>query len=77
MNYQPPRKLPNKFALELHYVKKLTWLQRLQFAIGYNARLRVKLLVDKRSGEVRENVTLTTTKELVTRSLQPCDLPNL
>ena len=69
MNYAPQKKLPNRFALDLGFVRNPTWKERLQLLIGYNLKLDIKLLVDKRSGEVKHDVHLNTTKELVTRTL--------
>lgn len=70
MNYNLPQKLPNKFAVDLGFVRKPTLKERLQIAIGYNVKLDIKILVDKRSGEVKHNVTFATTPELVKTTLK-------
>lgn len=56
------KKLPNRFRADTEYFRKLTWLDRLKIAFGFNLKVRIETAVDKRTQQVWQKVTVETTK---------------
>lgn len=54
---------PANFAIEAHFRRDFTWLQRLQIAIGYSVNIKVIIACQHSPGSYSPLADLTTTKE--------------